>query len=97
MPTPPDEEQIQLDTEPLDDFMKRTPALIERQKAKTANLLAMSLVIGVLVSLPIHLVTLLCRPESADSITTVFEKWYALVSPCAGAAVGAYYAAQAKS
>lgn len=94
MPPSPDEE-IRLDTEPLEEFLKRTPALIERQKARTANLVALLLVIGVLASLPIYLLTVLTIPESASLVQPVFDKWYALVSPLAGAAVGAYYATRA--
>ena len=88
-------EEIRLDTEPLDEFLKRTPAVIERQRAWTANLLAVLLVAGVLLSLPVYLFTLLWKPDSAELINVVFEKWFALISPLAGAAVGAYYATRA--
>ncbi len=91
------DEEIQLDTDSLGDYKKLTPAVIERHKARTANALAILLIAGVVASLPIHLLALLFIPESADSIATVFGKWYALMSPLAGAAVGAYYASQAKS
>ena len=84
-------DEFRLDIDPTDAYLKRTPADIERQRARTANTVAMLLIAGVIGSLPLHLLALWLCPDAAQSTAEVFERWYALVSPLAGAAVGAYY------
>lgn len=90
-------DEFRLDIDAIDSYLKRTPAVIERQRARTANLVAVSLIAGVIGSLPLHLLALWLCPDAADSTGQVFEKWYALVSPLAGAAVGAYYVSRERS
>src|SRR5437762_376719 len=92
---PVDSAEFKLDLDPVEGFLSQTPAVIERGRARTANLVAILLVIGLLISLPLYMVALLCKPDAAQSLTAVFDKWYAVVSPLAGAALGAYYATRA--
>jgi hypothetical protein len=89
MPAGPDEE-IQLDLEPIEPFKQR----IEGQKAKTANRIAIWLVGGIMACPLVYLAAVLCRPDQAEEIHAVFDKWFALVGPLAGAAVGAYYSSR---
>jgi hypothetical protein len=93
----PASESFELDVERVQSFLRQTPAVIERDRARTANLVALLLVSGVLISLPVYMIALLVRPDAAASLATVFERWYAIVSPLAGAALGAYYTARAES
>lgn len=88
----PSAEEFRLDIDPIDSYLKQTPAVIARRKADTANVLAILLVVAVIVSLPLHLLSVWLGPEATDAITAVSDKWYAIISPLAGAAVGAYYA-----
>lgn len=85
-------ETIQIDLESTEQFYRHDiPALIRRDKARTANKLAMVLVVGVVLSLPLYLVSVWLAPDGADRFAIVFEKWYAIISPLAGTAIGAYY------
>ena len=90
----PDEraEEFRLDVDPVENYLRRVPVEMERDRSKTANLVALLLVGGVVASLPCHLWALWLLPSSADPIAKVFEQWNAIVSPLAGAAIGAYYA-----
>jgi hypothetical protein len=87
-------ESFELDLDLVEGFLSRTPAVIERGRARTANLVAILLVSGLLTSLPLYMIAVLCNPQAAQSLASVFDKWYAIVSPLAGAAIGAYYAAR---
>ena len=97
MADPSNGDEFPLDIDPIDPYLKRTPAIIERQRARTANVVALSLIAGVIGSLPLHLIALWLCPDAAESTGQVFEKWYALVSPLAGAAVGAYYVSRERA
>jgi len=86
------DEAFEVDLEPTEDYYRRcTTDRIRRDKARTANLLAIILIVGVVLSLPMYLLSIWIAPEGADRFVVVFEKWYAIVSPLAGTALGAYY------
>jgi hypothetical protein len=85
-------ESFKLDLDRVDAYLNQTPALIERAKARTANLVSVLLVCGLVGSLPLYITALLAKPDSAQMLASVFEKWYSVVSPLAGAAIGAYFA-----
>src|SRR5687767_4805651 len=87
------DESFQIDVEPVDQFLRHEQHL-EREKAKTANLLALLLVGGVLGSLPIYLVAVWILPQAVDRFASGFDKWLTLVSTLAGTAIGAYYGAR---
>ena len=87
-------EEFRLDVDPLENYLRRAPVEIERDRSKTANVISLLLVGGGVVSLPFHLLPLWLLPSSADPIAKVFEQWNAIVSPLAGAAIGAYYASR---
>ena len=92
-------EPIKIDRiEPPSRYMRHDiGAEIEHGKARTANAVAVILVIGVVLSLPIYLAAVWRAPTASDRIAAVFDKWYAIVSPLAGTAVGAYYGARQTS
>ena len=89
-------EEFKLDVDPVEAYLQQTPALIDREKARTANLVAIILVSGVVAALPLHLLAIWILPTTADSIGSVFEKWFGIMGPLTGAAVGAYYAVRSE-
>ncbi len=94
MPQEPGE-SFQVDLESTEQFYRHDLSeLIRRDKARTANLLAMVLVVGVVLSLPLYLLSVWLVPEGGDRLAVVFDKWYSIISPLAGTAIGAYYGAR---
>lgn len=85
-------DSITLDLEETENFLRRSDAVIRRGQARTANVLSYILVGALVMSLPLYILVVayldVSKMASADKI---FEKWYHIVSPLAGAAVGAYY------
>jgi hypothetical protein len=68
--------------------------LIQRDKARTANRLAMVLVGAVIGSLPLHLFAIWLIPDRFDRFASGFEKWLTIVGTLAGTAIGAYFGVQ---
>jgi hypothetical protein len=89
-------ESFELDVDKVEGYLTQTPAFIERGRARTANLVALLMVIGLLVSLPLYLLAVFLKPDAASALASVFDKWYSIVSPLAGAAIGAYYATRSE-
>jgi len=65
--------------------------IIQHEKAKTANVLAVTLVVGLLGSLPIYALLVCVFPAASEKLAAVFDKWLTIVSPLIGTAIGAYY------
>ena len=88
-------ESIKLDVDPLETYLRQTPAIIERDKARTANRVTMLLIFGLLWALPLYLVAVLAtmwiKPDTSNLVSSVFDKWFSVVGPLAGTAIGAYY------
>lgn len=81
-------ESIQVDLESTEQFYRHDVSeLIRRDKARTANLLAMVLVVGVVLSLPLYLASVWLVPAGGDRLAVVFDKWYSIISPLAGTAI----------
>jgi hypothetical protein len=89
MPQEPDE--FTLDLIPVEPYLKRLDAKLRWWRAVTSHIIALALVLAICVSIIVHLAFLCWHPEQQDSITTAFDKWYSVVSPFAGLALGAYY------
>lgn len=89
-------ESITIDhLEPPDRYFRQdVSALIAHGKARTANLVAVVLVTGVVLSLPLYLLVVWCGPTYVQHSGVVFDKWYSIMSPLAGTAIGAYYGAR---
>jgi hypothetical protein len=85
-------EPIVVDIEPTDaSYLRSVHFRILRDREKTANLVALVLVWGVVLSLPVYLMVVLIRPDQSDKVSPIFDKWYTVISPLVGAAIGAYY------
>ena len=75
-----------------DVYLKRVKAAIKLSKARAANIVALVLVIGVVLSLPLHAVTLfLTSPDAYKEVNDVFSKWYDVVVPLLGVVIGAMF------
>lgn len=85
-------EPITLDVEPPDQFLHRVDAEISRGKARTANIVTILLVASLLASLPVYLAIVpFADKDQIVRVDAMFDRWYHVVSPLAGAAIGAYY------
>jgi hypothetical protein len=88
-------ERFEMDFEPSERYYRQgIPALIKHARARTANLVALVLVVGLVLSLPAFLVAVLVKPESLEVTQAIFEKWFSVVGPIVGTAIGAYYGAR---
>lgn len=79
----------------LDDpqhYLRKLNDRIAWHKASTANKVAVMLGAAVIVALPLHIYATWLAGATPESMANVFDKWYGLMSPLAGAALGAYYA-----
>jgi hypothetical protein len=85
-------EEFALDLEPSHKYLRHdVHARIQHERAKTANLVAVMLVAGVVLSLPVFLLSAWTKPDQIELTKGIFDKWYSIVSPLAGTAIGAYY------
>ena len=73
-------------------YVKRTKATIGLSKAKAANIVAYMLVGGLVSSLLLYVLAVALAPaEASEQIAAVFNKWYDVVAPLAGAVIGALF------
>lgn len=88
------DESIELESpEPTGTYLQRVDAEIKRSKARTADTVAIILLGALVASLPLSLLAIWLIPEHADQATNAFDRWYNVVGPLAGAAIGAYFVA----
>src|SRR5262245_9931408 len=92
----PNEADVQdgkLDLEPTDAYLKRAKADIHRSKARAANRVALILVIGLILSLPLSVSAM--ASVSADSsgahMERIFQRWFDIMSPLVGAVICALF------
>lgn len=98
MPADDGLENISLDASPLEQFK----GSIASQHARTRNLVTLILVWAVVLSLPTNLVVYVVLgiskcPEAQAKVEPIFDRWFSLIGPLAGAAVGAYYVSTRKT
>ena len=88
---PPDpEESFEVDLEPSGKYLRHEQRL-EQSKTRTANVLAIILVAGIIASLPLYLLAVWLAPSMAERFTVGYEKWITIVGTLAATAVGTYY------
>ena len=81
-----------LDLEPIKPYLKRVAADIRRSRARTANRVAMTLVYAIVGSLPLYVVAAaVVGSADVDTLTRIFDKWYSIVSPLVGTAIGTLF------
>ena len=91
---PFDEESIVVDIgdiTPNSGNVKNLPAKLKLMQARVSHFISSVLVVSLCASIILYAICLGRYPEQSDVINTAFEKWYAVISPFAGLALGAYY------
>ena len=91
---PPDEKPIVVgirDITPTSRTLQDLPGKLTFLKALVSHAIAGLLVFSLCLSIGLYALCLGLFPGQGDVINTAFEKWYAVVSPFAGLALGAYY------
>ena len=96
MSAPNDEQaggsQQRVELEETDQYLRRTVAEIRRARFRTADRVASTLVFAVVGSLPLYvLAAALAGTIEKDGLERIFDKWYDVVSPLLGAAIGALF------
>ena len=82
----------QVDLEETDPYLKRVVADMRRSRARTADRVAIILVSAVVLSLPLYVIAVaLAGTVDEDDLARIFGKWYDVVSPLLGAAIGALF------
>lgn len=82
----------QVDLEETDPYLKRVSAKIRESRARTADHVAIILVSAVVLSLPLYVIAIaLVGTVDEGDLTRIFGKWYDVVSPLLGAAIGALF------
>ncbi len=88
----PDEIEVGLDDiTPKPENLKRLDEKLLSLRAVVSHAIAIILVLALVMSVVLHVWVLSGHPEQEDSLSKVFEKWYSVISPFAGLALGAYY------
>jgi len=91
------ETTISLDVEPTSEYTKRVVVEIAREKARTERRLALILVLALVCSLPVYYVALYFMPQQSAHLSDAMDKWFTVLGPLAGAAVGIGYIRQSQS
>ncbi len=84
------------DITPGPNNIKSLPAKLHIMRALVSHLIAGILVICLCLSVVLYSILLCKYPEQGNDISEAFEKWYAVISPFAGLALGAYYGSSKK-
>jgi len=85
-------ESFEMDLEPPEHYLHEMR--LQQEKARTANRVAVFLVVGIIGSLPLYLLVIWLKPDAAERFMSGFDKWLTIVSTLAGTAIGAYYGAR---
>lgn len=79
------------DITPRSGNVKRLPMKLPYMRALVSHVIAVILVGGLVLSIILYVILVCKYPEQLKSIETAFEKWYSIMGPFAGLALGAYY------
>jgi hypothetical protein len=90
-PMPREPDQFTLDVTPVEPYVRKLDAQMRWWYAITSHVIALLLVFVLCVSIIVHLFFICRYPERQDAVGVAFDKWYSVVSPFAGIALGAYY------
>jgi len=86
-------ESFQVDLVPPEKYL-HPEQRIDHERARTANVLALILVTGMVSSILVHLLVVLIKPDAAERFTAGYDKWLTIIGTLTGTAIGAYYGAQ---
>jgi hypothetical protein len=73
--------------------LKRLHVKLHWWHAIVSHLIALILVVALVFSIILYVLLLCLYPEQEEAVSAAFEKWYAVIGPFAGLALGAYYGA----
>lgn len=87
------QDKKEVDLEATDAYLRRAKADAQRLKARATNWIALILVIGLVLSLPLQVVAVAWFPGEAkvSQLEHVFERWYDVLTPLVAAVVGALF------
>jgi hypothetical protein len=80
----------QVDLEATDSYLSQAKAEVHRSKARTANVVATVLVLGLVLSLPLHVLAMASSSTEATvtHLDRAFQRWYDILAPLVGAVIG---------
>ena len=81
------------DITPTPENVRRLPTKLHLWRAVVSHIIAAILIISLVLSIILYTLLVCKYPDQQESIRTAFEKWYAIIGPFAGLALGAYYGA----
>ncbi len=79
------------DITPSPENIRRLPTRLRLWRALVSHIIAAVLVISLVLSILLYTYLLCKYPQQEQSVRGAFEKWYAVIGPFAGLALGAYY------
>jgi len=85
------DERVSLDLESTGAYLDP----IKKAHADTRNKIALVFTYSLVLSLPVYLVAKMLG-KGADDLDKIFDRWFSVVGPLAGAAIGAYGASTTK-
>lgn len=83
--------EIALDIDRKENFIENVKTEIARDKARTENRLATILVCALIASLPVYYVAVYYMPSNTAALTDAIDRWFTVLGPLAGAALGVGY------
>jgi hypothetical protein len=85
------------DMTPRPEYLPHMREKLHVWRAFVSHFIAVILVSALVLSIPLYVLLVCWYPEQNEPIRTAFEKWYAVMSPFVGLAIGAYYGARKAS
>lgn len=82
------DEHIDVDVDDVDRYLRKTDAQIRFGRARFENWIGGMLILALVFSLPLYGVLVFLGLERSPNFSVAFERWYAVVGPLAGAALG---------
>lgn len=89
---PSGDEHVSLDVDPPGAYLDP----ITKAHADTRNKIALIFTVSMVASLPLYLLAKYFL-KGTDDLDKVFDKWFSVVGPLAGAAIGAYSVSVSKN
>jgi hypothetical protein len=80
----------EVDLEATDSYLSQAKADVHRSKARAANWVALILVFGLVLSLPLNVLAMasISGEGTITHLDGAFQRWYDILAPLVGAVVG---------
>ncbi len=86
----PEVEEINLELDDLPAHQRR----LEHAKSRTANLVAVILVCGLILALVLYTLSAWINEDFTERLQVFYEKWLGFLSPFVGMALGFYFGSE---